>query len=150
MLALLKNIFLLYGCAWLTSQCAYNEYSFFGCHLCSDDISNCITCSSGIRCDSCEDGYKLGPSGFLGSRDCEDCGVDFCDVYTTNCNCQQCAGTYYLANTSNQIVCLACGSTCICSSSYCVDCVQGYYLTYNAGQPDLTFCLECPTGCATC
>lgn len=91
----------------------------------------CLTCINDV-CTSCKNYYKLQGGKCLSDVSC-------------NPQCQSCPlGTYY-AQRDTLWYCVDCSINCATcyNESYCLACVDGYYISN-------TTCYTCPSMCKTC
>ena len=104
---------------------------------CAKCCSPCRKCSNAETCITCVDNF------FILQNFCYQCNKN-CKTTNDNCKCETCNDVgYYLKNYQ----CLQCDSyskTCKDSSSFCLSCNNGYYLTSS------NLCEKCPDTCNEC
>ncbi|CAD8185316.1 unnamed protein product [Paramecium octaurelia] len=144
-----------YTCATCTSQSKlYNNANCLVCNptLTSSLPQGCTACSgspsNSITCSACAANY------FYSTGTTTTCSA--CDQSCIQCasgpTCTKCAITYYVSGGG----CTQCGvancATCTAQSpNTCQVCLDGYFLSsINTGTGSTSYCLKCPTECATC
>ena len=129
--ALCKNSSVCYGCN--------GGYYLSGTSCSSCDImEGCATCNSSLNCTTCLPGfYKAGLT-------CSRCYTPLpgCLQCSTALICSQCDTLYFLTLGGK---CSSCSSNCIyCnSSSFCLDCIVGFYPLAGVCTPCASPCLIC-------
>ncbi|CAD8107708.1 unnamed protein product [Paramecium sonneborni] len=110
-------------------------------------MTECLTCSDGISCDSCSGTNKYlnqtsklctsCPTGYYLSTICIQCPIQ-CTQCSSSTNCSACASGYILSGSS----CLSCTAPSTYCGSPCT-CASGYYLSGIC-------CHQCDSTCTTC
>lgn len=118
----------------------YSTGSSMNCMPCQ---TGCAVCLSSTYCVSCDSGYYLNRTQ-LTAQACQKC-VPPCLTCSNSTLCSTCASGYVPVAPG---LCSPCPSGCFsCNQQHCLECIDGYALTYSARS--LT-CTLCPTGCIRC
>lgn len=138
----------------------YLDNTNTACVACNLIVSNCIDCQTVSSVTNC---INCAPTYYLSGGSCLACST-LCATCTTISSCDTCIGSFVLLsglcgcdNSAGLYIdnlgtsCLSCSTiytnciTCstVSSTTNCIDCTTGFYLSSNT-------CLSCPTLCTTC